>query len=151
MCSKSTEEHPYRSVISVKLLFEITVWRRCSPVNLMHIFRTPFPKNTSGRLLLNRYLHVRIQQWKHQEIMWVLFKVNKKYFRTKSYGTFIFDFDEVNDDWEYTLRDVCIALHFFFSMWFFFHEHSRITGLQGKGEDTKTLAGWLLHRAQFCT
>ena len=24
-----------------------------SPVNLQHIFRTPFPKNTFGRLLLN--------------------------------------------------------------------------------------------------
>ena len=24
----------------------------CSPVNLLHIFKTPFPKNTSGRLLL---------------------------------------------------------------------------------------------------
>ena len=25
---------------------------RCSPVNLLHIFRTPFSENTSGRLLL---------------------------------------------------------------------------------------------------
>ena len=25
-------------------------------------------------------------------------------------------------------------MFFFFSMWVFFHEHSRITGLQGKGE-----------------
>ena len=25
----------------------------CSPVNLLHIFRTPFPKNTFGWLLLN--------------------------------------------------------------------------------------------------
>ena len=24
----------------------------CSPVNLLHIFITPFPKNTCGRLLL---------------------------------------------------------------------------------------------------
>ena len=28
----------------------------CSPVNLLHIFRTVFPKNTSGRLLL-QYVH----------------------------------------------------------------------------------------------
>ena len=28
-----------------------------SPVNLLHIFRTPFPKNTSGRLLLYFQLH----------------------------------------------------------------------------------------------
>ena len=28
----------------------------CSPVSLLHIFRTPFPKNTSGRLLLRDHL-----------------------------------------------------------------------------------------------
>ena len=32
---------------------EITLWHGCSPVNLQHIFRTSFPKNTSGGLLLN--------------------------------------------------------------------------------------------------
>ena len=31
---------------------EVTPWHGCSPVNLLHIFRTPFPKYTSGRLLL---------------------------------------------------------------------------------------------------
>ena len=31
---------------------EITLPHGCSPVNLLHIFRTPFLKNTSGRLLL---------------------------------------------------------------------------------------------------
>ena len=30
---------------------EITFWHVCSPVNLLHIFRTPFLKNTSGRLI----------------------------------------------------------------------------------------------------
>ena len=32
---------------------EIALWHGCSPVNLLHIFRTPFPRNTSGWLLLN--------------------------------------------------------------------------------------------------
>ena len=27
--------------------------RMCSPVNLLHTFRTPLPKNTSGGLLLS--------------------------------------------------------------------------------------------------
>ena len=57
ICSKFTE-HPCRSVISIKLLWNfIEVARRhgCSPVNLLHIFRTPFPKNTPGRLLLMLY------------------------------------------------------------------------------------------------
>ena len=31
---------------------EITIWQRCSPVNLLHIFRTLFPKNIFGGLLL---------------------------------------------------------------------------------------------------
>ena len=31
---------------------EITLRHGCSPVNLLHIFRTPFPKNTSRGLLL---------------------------------------------------------------------------------------------------
>ena len=31
---------------------EIVLWHGCSPVNLLHIFRTPFSKNTSGGLLL---------------------------------------------------------------------------------------------------
>ena len=31
---------------------EIALRHGCSPVNLLHIFRTPFPKNTSEWLLL---------------------------------------------------------------------------------------------------
>ena len=30
----------------------------CSPVNLLHIFRAPFPKNTSGQLLLSKVMSV---------------------------------------------------------------------------------------------
>ena len=33
-------------------LFKIARRHGCSPVNLLHIFRTPFPRNTSGWLLL---------------------------------------------------------------------------------------------------
>ena len=55
ICSKFTGEHPCRSVVLIKLLcnfIEIALRYRCSPVNLLHIFRTPFAKNTSGGLLL---------------------------------------------------------------------------------------------------
>ena len=31
---------------------EIALRHSCSPVNLLHIFKTPFPRNTSGWLLL---------------------------------------------------------------------------------------------------
>ena len=45
-----------RNAISIKLqsnIIEITLRPGCSPVNLLHIFRTTFPKNTYERLLLN--------------------------------------------------------------------------------------------------
>ena len=48
--NKFTGKHPHLSAISIKLesnLTEITF-----RVNLLHISGTPFPKNTSGRLLL---------------------------------------------------------------------------------------------------
>ena len=51
-----TGEHPCRSVIPVTMqsnFIKITLWLGCSPENLLHIFRTPFPENTSGGLLLN--------------------------------------------------------------------------------------------------
>ena len=56
ICSRFTGEHPCRSAISIKLqcnFIEIALRHGWSPVNLLHIFRTPLLKNTSGRLLLN--------------------------------------------------------------------------------------------------
>ena len=54
ICNKLTGEHLCRSVISIKLqsnFIEIILLHGCSPV-LLHIFRTPFSRNTSGWLLL---------------------------------------------------------------------------------------------------
>ena len=53
ICSKFTGEHPCRSAISCTFI-EIAFWHGCSPVNLLHISRTPYSKNTSGWLVLNR-------------------------------------------------------------------------------------------------
>ena len=56
ICSKFKGEHLCLSVISIKFqsnFIEITLRHGCFPVNLLHVFRIPFPKNTSGRLLLN--------------------------------------------------------------------------------------------------
>ena len=58
MCSTFTGEHPCRSVILIKLLCnftEITLWHGCSPANLLHIFRTSFPRKISGWLLLRTF------------------------------------------------------------------------------------------------
>ena len=48
---------------------EITRRQGCSPVNLMHLFRTPFPKNTLGLLLL-KFVVV---------LSWVLQKLDLKH------------------------------------------------------------------------
>ena len=77
--SKYIGEHPCQSVISIKLLcnfIEIALWHGCSLVNLLHIFRTPFPKDTSGRLLL------LIIHW------WLLHCV--KFVQTRSYFSSVF-------------------------------------------------------------
>ena len=56
ICSEFTEEHSCRSAISIKLqsdFTEIALRRGCYPANLLRIFRTPFPRNTSGWLFLH--------------------------------------------------------------------------------------------------
>ena len=52
-----------QSVISIKLLcnfIEITLRHGCSPVNVLHIFKTSFSKNTSGGLLLQFLLWLEV-------------------------------------------------------------------------------------------
>ena len=39
---------------------EITLRHGCSPENLLHIFRTPFSRNTSGWLLLISVVNLRL-------------------------------------------------------------------------------------------
>ena len=54
ICTKFTGENPWRSVNSVQLSKILKRHPSCcfSPVNLPHIFRTPFSKDTSVWLLL---------------------------------------------------------------------------------------------------
>ena len=62
-CSKFTREYPCQNVISIMLqsnFIEITLPHGCFPVNLLHIFRTPFLKNTSGRLLLKISINLQM-------------------------------------------------------------------------------------------
>ena len=46
-------QQSYRRKSMPKCDFNKVAKHGYSPVNLLHIFRTSFPKNTSGRLLLN--------------------------------------------------------------------------------------------------
>ena len=51
--SKFTGELPNRSVVSIKMLcnsIEIALRHGCFPVNMLHIFRTSFYKNTYGHM-----------------------------------------------------------------------------------------------------
>ena len=59
ICSKFTGEHSCRCAISIKLLFALR--HGSSTVNLLHIFRTPFSKNTSKWLLLNLFIDLTNQ------------------------------------------------------------------------------------------
>ena len=52
--SSTSIKQTYRRNPLLCNFIEITLRHGCSPVNLLHIFRTPFSKNTSGWLLLQK-------------------------------------------------------------------------------------------------
>ena len=54
---------------------EITLWHRCSPVNLLHIFSRLFLKNTSRQLLL-RFINFMVlwNQICYQVVVWIPFR-----------------------------------------------------------------------------
>ena len=57
ICSRFTGERPCRSAILISCNFiEIVLLQGFSPVNLRHIFSTPFYKNTAKELLLNSWV-----------------------------------------------------------------------------------------------
>ena len=58
ICCKFTREHPCRSTISMKLqsnFIEIALRHGYFPVNLLHMLRIPYHKNTFGWLLLRGF------------------------------------------------------------------------------------------------
>ena len=59
---------PMPKCISIKLLcssIEITLRHGCSPMDLLHIFRTAFLKKTSGWLLLSSFKISYYHLWKY--------------------------------------------------------------------------------------
>ena len=56
---------------------EIALRYACSPVNLLHIFRTPFPKNIFGRLLLPLIKFKKCPQVIHILTFWFIFSLRK--------------------------------------------------------------------------
>ena len=79
--SKFTGEHPCRSGISIQLLsnfIEVALRHGCSPVTLLHIFRTPFLKNASGQLHLCIFHNICKRSKYLQNIMPVQKMVRRK-------------------------------------------------------------------------
>ena len=71
ICSKFTREHQNNFI-------EITLRHGCSPVNMLHIFRIPFPRNTSEWLLVYIALLVSVEThllvWSTLNFCYVNFK-----------------------------------------------------------------------------
>ena len=72
ICSKVTREQPYWSAISIKLLcnfIEIPLRHGFAPINLLYIFRIPFPRSNSGWLLLKAFsaLHCLVSMFEKQK------------------------------------------------------------------------------------
>ena len=67
ICSRFTGAQPCRSAISIKLLYNfihigIGLRYGYSPVNLLHIFRTSFPKHISeGLLVLTHFMNIQFR------------------------------------------------------------------------------------------
>ena len=68
---------------NMQQIYRRTLWHRCSSVNLLHIFRTPFSKNTYGWLLLTvvsnnliKRCDQKIRQGKNQRIKHQIRKKN---------------------------------------------------------------------------
>ena len=89
--------HPCRSVILIKLqsnFIEITLRHGCSSVKLLHVSRTPFPRNASGWLFLslrssrevwrrlqaimidNGQYYCRVKKWKKMQMQEKCKKLN---------------------------------------------------------------------------
>ena len=65
ICDKIAREHACQSVISIN---------ECPPVNLLYIFKTHFPKKTSGRFLLKRFFKYFSKLSQHSKQLLLLIK-----------------------------------------------------------------------------
>ena len=58
-CPEDMQQIYRRTPMPKCLIIEITLRHGCSPVNLLHILRIPFPRNTSRWLLLKSQTHMK--------------------------------------------------------------------------------------------
>ena len=98
-CNKFTRKHPCWSVISIKLQrnsIRIKLRHGCSPVNLLHIFRTPFSKNSSGWQLLKN-IYFALISWKTFELIQTLIQCLSYYCWTDFSHCSAGDFEQVSE------------------------------------------------------
>ena len=76
-CSENMQQI-YRKTPMSKCDFKKVALHGCFPVNLWHIFRTPFRKNTSGRLLLQLSLCICTRCRLNSHALTSLFKLKKQ-------------------------------------------------------------------------
>ena len=62
----------------------VTFWHGCSPVNLLHIFGTPFLKNTAGWLLLN-FVCMSTFYCGYQRYRWICLAIRSLLLRVTSH------------------------------------------------------------------
>ena len=72
-CSENMQQIYRRTLMSKCNFIEITLLDGCSPVNLLHILRTPFRRNTSWWLLphfTNVFISIRQTKVTHMTLPW---------------------------------------------------------------------------------
>ena len=89
ICSRFTGDHPCRSVISIKFqsnFIELKLWRGCSPLNLLHIFRTPLLRTPLGVCFwFSHFQNVFLQTLNNlKQVKRNIFRFNHNFFMTKS-------------------------------------------------------------------
>ena len=100
-------------MISIKLqnnFVEITLWHGCSPVSLLHIFRTLFAKNTSWGLLMHtcftKWICFRTGRW--QRVAWFV-HIEKV----------VWQFQEIRFIWQFVITKIQIRFEILYLEFFY--------------------------------
>ena len=106
---KTKQANKNKQTLLQSNFIEIALWPGCSPVNLLLNFRTPFPKNTSGWLLL-----------KFIKVIWS----RSFYMTVTSYLCKIFNMSFDKKEWTAVLISTRVVIGFFIEE--NYHEVGRI-------------------------
>ena len=123
-----TGEHTCESSISIKLVCNFRLQHGCSSVNLLHILRTSFSKNTSGWLLMKCILIKKVSTCKKSQnfapmkvCLW-LWASKGKQIELETFRVHFFQIIKFNYTGKEKPKNVIFPLHFpeFLVDWIFF-------------------------------